>query len=89
MSLLNNVQNLKFKNMDKDLKIGKTPDNCEVVAKDGTNVDFMPFVQVVKVISQSYLIEDFQGKMPYREVYTTTFTTCTFGNDGELRCGKK
>lgn len=42
MSLLENVQNLKFKDMDKDLKIGKMPSNCEVVDIDDKKVDLMP-----------------------------------------------
>lgn len=44
------------------------------------NPVFMGIVQVVKVISKKSYIEKISKKMLYREVYKTTFTTCTFMN---------
>ena len=43
VSLSDNVKNLRFKNMDKDLRVGKTPQSCEVVSENGNNIDLMPF----------------------------------------------
>ena len=43
MSLLENVKNLKFKDISNDLKVGKMPKGCEVIDVDGKKVDLMPF----------------------------------------------